>query len=76
MTINRERCPFKVGDLVVYRPSKKGLDSDVMSSTSEKLVSGKTYRIMEIQQEFYVVVDGYSHPGGGLYWTEFEPNIV
>jgi hypothetical protein len=68
---NRTKCPFSIGQIVVYRPTQRGLDADVMSSESEKLTPGKAYRIAEIQQELYVVPEGYKHPGGGIYWTEF-----
>lgn len=72
MMINRRRCPFAIGDCVVYKPTKRGIDMDVMSYMSEKLIQGKTYQITKIEDELYVTVDGYNHPGGGLYWTEFE----
>jgi len=67
-----KRCPFRVGESVVYRPSDRGLGLEVMALPSQRLTLGKTYRIREIQKECYVVVEGYDHPGGGLYWTEFE----
>ena len=73
MTIKPRKCPFNIGDLIVYRASRKGIDSDVMSDAAGRLVPGETYRVVDIQQGLYVVVDGYSHPGGGIYWTEFEP---
>ena len=62
-----EKCPFRVGDLVVYKPSRRGhaLDDD------DRLEIGKEYRIDKISRELYVVVEGYQHPGGGIYWTEF-----
>lgn len=69
---NQSRCPFLVGDCVVYKPSNRGIDLDVMSSMSERLIQGDVYRVTKIEDGLYVVVDGYSHPGGGLYWTEFE----
>ena len=64
-------CPFIVGQTVIYSPSQRGIDSDVMSSDEEKLTPGKAYRIAEIKDNTYVVPDGYNHPGGGIYWTEF-----
>ncbi len=72
MNLENEKCPFKVGDHVVYRPSLRGEALDVMASTSEKLTSGKEYTIVGIQKDAYVVVDEYHHPGWGNYWTEFE----
>ena len=69
----QQKCPYSVGQTVVYRPSKRGLDADVMTLPSEKLKPGQGYRIAEIQEGFYVVPEGYTHPGGGIYWTEFSP---
>ena len=66
-----EPLPFRVGDYVRYTPSGRGLALDVMSPPGEKLVPGKTYRIERIAKGSYVVVEGYRHPGGGIYWTEF-----
>jgi len=65
------RCPFKPGDWVYYRPSRRGYDLDVMST--ERLTVGARYKIERIDSEMYVVVEGYTHPGGGIYWTEFAP---
>jgi hypothetical protein len=72
MHSNMSNCPFKAGDDVVYRPSRRGGCSEVMSSEAERLVPGLRYRVKEIQAGEYVVVENYEHPGGGLYWTEFE----
>ena len=76
MTECQKQCPIKAGDLVTYKPSQKGLADDAMSAPSERLVPGKIYRVEKVQNEAYVVVEGYSHPGGGIYWTEFELNAV
>lgn len=65
-------CPFIAGQRVIYRPTARGLDLEVMSSGASKLTPGKEYTVKEIQKERYVVVEGYTHPGGGLYWTEFQ----
>ena len=62
------KCPFKQGDVVVYKPSSRGhalIDG-------ERLVIGKSYRVECIEKENYVAVEGYHHPGGGIYWTEFK----
>ena len=72
MTTNQRQCPFVVGDWIVYKPTKRGTDLDAMSSITERLVPDKIYRVTEIQKALYIVVEGYSHPGGGIYWTEFE----
>jgi hypothetical protein len=73
MSTKSEICPFKVGDKVIYKPSQRGFDLDVMSAAAGRLVPGRTYVVREIQREQYVDVEGYDHPGGGIYWTEFEP---
>jgi hypothetical protein len=43
-----------------------------MAPPSQRLVPGNEYVVKEIQDGGYVVVEGYNHPGGGIYWTEFE----
>ena len=63
-----EPCPFKKGDHVIYTPTKRGYDY----TDGERMEIGRTYRVEEIQDVNYVVVEGYRHPGGGLYWTEFK----
>ncbi len=67
-----DRCPFEVGQYVVYRPSLRGTALDVMASPSQKLTPGAAYRVKAVQKGLYVVVEGYDHPGGGIYWNEFE----
>lgn len=62
------KCPFKLGDLVVYNPSIRGQGQD----DSDLLKIGKIYRIKRIEKENYIVVEGYHHPGGGIFWTEFK----
>ena len=69
--MNREdQCPFEVGCYVIYRPSSRGMALDVMAP--DKLIPGREYQVKVIQEGSYVVVEGYDHPGGGIYWTEFE----
>lgn len=63
-----DECPFRVGDWVVYRPSLRGRGLQ----EGDFLVPGHRYRIERIEKDLYVVVEGERHPGGGLYWTEFE----
>lgn len=62
------KCPFKPGDLVVYRPSRRGHGLDA----ADLLDIGKLYRVERIEKDNYIVVEEYHHPGGGIYWTEFE----
>lgn len=63
-------CPFRVGQLVRYSPSDRGYGEDVMFDGRLKI--GGIYSIVEIQDKDYVLVEGYNHPGGGLYWSEFQ----
>jgi len=60
-------CPYKLGDVVVYSPSARGHALD----DGDRLVIGRAYKIERIEKESYIVVEGYRHPGGGIYWTEF-----
>jgi hypothetical protein len=63
-----QTCPFKPGDIVIYSPSEHGY----AHVDGERLEVGRTYVVKAIEEGVYVVVEGYSHPGGGLYWTEFK----
>lgn len=73
MSASQQTCPYSVGQTVVYRPSQRGIDADVMTPPSEKLTPGRAYRIAAIQEGLYVLPEGSKHPGGGVYWTEFAP---
>jgi hypothetical protein len=65
----KTKAPFCVGEYVIYNPSQRGYDL----IDGERLERGGRYKIKKIVQESYVVVEGYEdHPGGGIYWTEFE----
>lgn len=70
-TSQPSKCPYSVGQTVVYRPSRRGLDSDVMAPPSQRLIPGQSYRVAAVVEEVYLVPEGYRHPGGGIYWTEF-----
>ena len=70
-TSGQDKCPFSVGQTVVYRPTRRGLDADVMAPPPQRLIPGQSYRIAEVQEDAYVVPEGYRHPEGGIYWTEF-----
>lgn len=63
-----DECPFKTGDWVIYKPTPRGYGL----IDGKRMVPGKAYRVEAIEDKVYVVVEGYKHPGGGLYWTEFE----
>jgi hypothetical protein len=70
--MSNEKCPFKVGDEVIYRPSNKGRGSIIMTDL-RALKPGEKYKIVRIDKEVYLVIEGFenSHTGG-LYWTEFS----
>ncbi len=66
---NQDECPFDVGDEVIYSPTSRGFALD---ANSNRLEPGKVYRVSGIENRLYLVVEGYKHSGGGLYWTEFR----
>jgi hypothetical protein len=66
--MNSEKCPFRAGDWVIYLPSERGHGQD----DGERLEIGEKYRVERIEKDNYIVVEGYKHPGGGVYWTEFS----
>ena len=61
-------CPFRAGQVVIYKPSVKGWGSRL---PDENLVPNERYLVREIADRHYVLVEGYSSVGGGIYWTEF-----
>jgi len=72
MSNQKQQCSFKVGDRVIYKPSERGWGQVIMSSPSGKLERGKEYTVTAIVKNAYIVVEGYSDPGGGIHWTEFK----
>jgi len=71
MTMDKEQCPFKIGDTVAYRPSDRGKGLLVMTDLAA-LEPGNKYKIARIDNGVYIVVEGFENAtGGGLYWTEF-----
>lgn len=67
-----DKCPFKVGDSVIYKPSLRGRGLQ----EGDFLVPGRRYKVERIDKGLYVMVKGENHPGGGLYWTEFVPDCL
>ena len=65
MTGKLTKCPFKVGNIVVDRPSERGWALEVMASPEGKLIPGKEYVVSEVQDDACVVVEGYKHSGRG-----------
>ena len=69
-------CPFNPGDTVVYKPSPRGRGLGVMTDLAV-LKPGARYKVAQIQQDYYVVLEGFEDsPGGGLYWTEFAADLI
>jgi hypothetical protein len=71
-TMSKDMSPFRPGDRVVYRPSTRGLSAEMMFPISQKLVPFAEYVVKEVIEDRYVVIEGHEHPGGGIYWTEFQ----
>jgi hypothetical protein len=66
------KCPFKVGDLVIYRPTNRGRGLIVMTDLAA-LKPGSKYKIVAVDDDAYIRVEGLENAaGGGLYWTEFS----
>ena len=63
-------APFRVGDRVVYTPSDRGSALAANDPPAARLTPGHAYRVVEIQEGRYVIVEGHDHPGGGLHWSE------
>jgi hypothetical protein len=70
--LSSQKCPFKVGDAVVYRPSSRGKDLGIMTDLAT-LKSGNKYKIARIDKDVYVVLEGFENAApSGIYWTEFS----
>jgi hypothetical protein len=66
-----QKCPFKAGDTVVYRPTMHGRGWLVHTDLAS-LVPGDKYKVVRIEKEDYLVVEGFENArAGGVYWTEF-----
>jgi hypothetical protein len=72
MKTDEKKCPFKAGDVVVYRPTLRGKGLNAMTDLSALKARNK-YKISRIVKEVYLVVEGFENsPTGGLFWTEFS----
>ena len=72
MATKFEFCPFKKGDLVTYWPSAEGF-ARVRHTWAGELDPGKQYRVADIQEYRYLVIEGFEdRVGGGLHWSEFK----
>ena len=66
-----EKCPFKVGDTVIYKPTHDGRGKIIMTDLSA-LEPGRKYKVVRVEKGSYVVPEGFENSvTGGLYWTEF-----
>ena len=70
MPASRDVSPFKPGDRVVYSPDDRSYGLEAMHNG--RLVRGTAYLVARIEGGAYVVVEGYSHPGAGLHWSNFR----
>jgi hypothetical protein len=62
------KSPFAVGQSVVYRPTQKGLDANVMAPNSQRLVPGQSYRVAAVIDDAYLVPEGQHQS------TELKPH--
>jgi hypothetical protein len=70
-SMSEGKCPFKVGDTVIYKPTREGRGKIIMTDLSA-LEPDQKYKIVRIEQGCYVVPEGFEKSvAGGLYWTEF-----
>lgn len=67
-------CPFQIGQTVFYRPSDKGTYLTLSEPPGWNPKFGVAVRVTDIEQGKYVVWEGCTHPGGGIYWTGFSPD--
>jgi hypothetical protein len=69
--MSEQKCPFKVGETVIYKPTHDGRGKIIMTDLSA-LEPGRKYKIVRIEKGSYVVPEGFENSvAGGLYWTEF-----
>jgi len=64
MSNQKEECPFKPGDRVVYKPSEKGWAGEAMTRPSEKLVRGNAYIVKEVRKKPIRSSGGTDSPRG------------
>jgi hypothetical protein len=70
--MNTQICPFKVGEMVFYRPSSRGRDQGAMTDLAA-LKPGNKYKIARIDKDVYIVPEGFeTATPSGIYWTEFS----
>lgn len=71
-----EKCPFKVGEKVVYMPTFRGRGLFVMTDLAV-LEPRASYTISRIDDDVYIVVEGFENAvPSGIYWTEFKSERI
>lgn len=68
------KCPFNIGDVVVFTPqSPQARAYAPMLVDGTTMEEGKSYKIMQIVNDFHLVLEGFEDsPGGGYPYTEFS----
>jgi hypothetical protein len=56
--MSEEKCPFKVGDTVIYKPTWDGRGKIIMTDLSA-LEPGRKYKIVRVVKDSYVVPEGF-----------------
>ena len=69
----KESCPFRVADMVYYRPSVRTREQSAAQIPKGAPEVGQAVRITKIMDGKYVIYEGYVHRAGGIYWNEFSP---
>jgi hypothetical protein len=70
------RCPFKPGDFVVYRPTWSGRARVELNELCD-LVPGRTYVVADVVADSRVLISGFENRiRGGLDWTEFTEDYA
>jgi hypothetical protein len=65
----QNKCPFKVGDHVVFAPSKRAIGWTWASFDSMRLKPGDVGTVTRISQEEYLYLDDER---GGMHWECFK----
>lgn len=67
-----KKCPFNVGDTIVYQPSDKGRGEIIMTDLAA-LKPGNKYKIAKIEDDNFIIPEGFENAiPCSLYWTEFS----
>ena len=67
LIVNKEKCPFKVGEIVVYQPGSRGEGLVIMTELAA-LKPGNKYRIARIDNDVYLVLEGFENAAGEVLY--------